>query len=275
MKVILFFLLTVVSGVCHSQHWFLRVKPMIGTPIASFQRFDKVVYDPVINYSNGYKPSNISITDNVELRLQYNIELFADFYQINAKWKIGAGFGVYNGARAFLNVNANEQNSKLLWQDRIILGNAQNTASGSTGPVDFNLYSLVTRKIDVKINGRENMEHYLSIGAGFTKNKKNDRSWYNEGFWIQETYKSHNYFPFLLLRYELEFLTKKGKNLFNCSITYQQGIFKVTKFTHFDIYDQGPFEYQQSNTRGSSIGVSINKPFYIKRPTQLKKNENI
>jgi hypothetical protein len=271
MKVVLISLLSVVSGVCHSQHWFLRVKPMIGTPIASFQRFDKVVYDPVINYSNGNKPSNISITDNVELRLQYNIELFADFYQINPKWKIGAGFGVYNGARAFLKVNSNEQNSKQIWLDEIVLGNAQNASSGSIGPVDFNMYSLVTRNIEAKINGRENLEYYLSIGAGFTKNKKNDRSWENEGIWIYETYKSHNYFPFLLLRYELEFLTKKGGNLFNCSITYQQGIYKVGKFTHFDIYDQGSFEYQQSNSRGSSIGVSISKPFYLKRPKQLTK----
>ena len=133
------------------------------------------------------------------------------------------------------------------------------------------MYSLVTRKIEAKINGRENLEHYLSIGAGFTKNKKNDRSWESSGLWVYETYKSHNHFPFLLLRYELEFLTKKSKNLFNCSITYQQGIFKVTKLTHFDIYDQGPFEYQQSNTRGSSIGVSISKPFYLKRPKQLTK----
>lgn len=268
MKVILIFILSVVSGVCHSQQWFFRVKPMIGTPIASFQRFDKVVYDAEINYSNGNKPSNISITDNVLLRLQYNLELFADFYQINPNWKIGAGFGVYNGSSIFLRADYIEQNSKLIWLDVIDLGNGKNSVFSFAGPVDFNMYSLFTRKIDSKINGRENLEHYLSIGAGFTKNKKNDRSWESSGLWILETYKSHNHFPFLLLRYELEFLTKKGGNLFNCSITYQQGIYKVAKLSHYDIYDQGPFDYQQSNTRSSSIGVSISKPFYIKRPAK-------
>jgi hypothetical protein len=244
---------------------------MIGTPIASFQWFDKLVYDPVINLSNGNKPSAISIMDNLELRLQYNLEVFADFYQISPNWKVGAGFGVYNGARSFLKVNYNEQNSKLIWEDKIILGNAINAHSLSTGPVDFNCYSLITKKIVAQINESKNVINYLSIGTGFTKNKKFDGTWesYPDGLFVYESYKSHNYFPFLLLRYELEFLSKKEKNLFNCSITYQQGIYKVGKLTHYDIYDQGTFDYQQTNTRGSSVGVSISKPFNIKRPAKI------
>ena len=205
-KLLLVLLISVVSGFCHSQHWFLRIKPMVGTPVASFQRFDKVVYDPVIDYSNGYKPSNISIVDNVELRLQYNLELFADFYQINSNWHIGAGFGLYNGSRSFLKVDYNQQNSVSVWEDHIILGNSSNAASGSIGPVDFNMYALATRRVQAEINGKSRIHQFISIGAGFTENKKNDRSWIfiPEGLFIYETYKSHNYFPFLLLRYEID-----------------------------------------------------------------------
>jgi hypothetical protein len=275
MKVTLIFILSVVSGVCHSQQWFLRVKPMIGTPIASFQRFDTVVYDPIINYSNGIKPSNISITDNVELRLQYNLELFADFYQINPNWKIGAGFGVYNGSRVFLKSQNIEQNSHLVWQDNIILGNAQNSKHVTSGPVDFNTYVMATRDLPFQLNEKKQINQFISFGVGFTKNKKSDITIDDPGWglYVIESYKKHFFFPFLMFRYEFEFLTKSGKNLLNCSLTYQQGVFNVQKFTNYDIYNFGTYEYQQSKSRGSSIGVSISKPFYIKSPNQLTKDK--
>lgn len=271
MKSIFIFLLSVVSGVCYSQQWFFRVKPMIGTPVASFQRFEKVVYDPIITYSNGIKPSYVSLIDNVYLHLQYNLELFADFYQINPKWNIGVGFGVYNGSRAFLKTSNSEISQHLLYDEDIYEINGLSSFTYITGPVDFNSYFLLTRKTKVKLKNHENSSHDFSFGAGFTKNKKSDGS-YNDSYFgllVNETFKSHNYLPFLLLRYELEFLTTKGKNLFNCSITYQQGIFKESKLTHYDIYNNGPFDYQQSFTRGSSIGVSISKPFQIKHSKQF------
>jgi hypothetical protein len=248
---------------------------MIGTPIASFQRFDKVVYDPVINYSNGNKPSNISITDNVELRLQYNLELFSDFYQINPNWKIGAGFGVYNGSRVFLKSQNIEQNSHLVWQDNIILGNAQNSKHVTSGPVDFNTYVMATRDLPFQLNEKKQINQFISFGVGFTKNKKSDITIDDPGWglYVIESYKKHFFFPFLMFRYEFEFLTKSGKNLLNCSLTYQQGVFNVQKFTNYDIYNFGTYEYQQSKSRGSSIGVSISKPFYIKSPNQLTKDK--
>lgn len=270
------FAIFVVSGVCHSQHWLLRVKPIIGTPLASFQRFDKVVYDPVINYSNGYKPISFLFTDNVKLRLQYNLELFADVYELNPNWRVGAGFGVYNGGVAFLSVESGQQNSKYVTDNEIILGNSIDKFRSTIGPVDFNMYTLATRKLNFEINKKDNVLQFISLGAGFTKNKKNDRTWiWNPvGLFVSETYKSHNYFPFLLLRYELEFINKKGKNLFSCALNYQQGIFKKAKFTHYDIYNAGSFDYQSTITRGSSIGVSINKPFYLKRKKTTKTSTN-
>lgn len=267
MKACLFFIVAVVSGVCHSQQWFFRVKPIIGTPVASFQRYDKAVYDPIFTYSNGIKPSYASLTDNVYFHLQYNLELFADFYQINSNWNIGAGFGVYNGARVFLKATNSEIKQPLVNDDEIFEVNGLSSFTSINGPVDFNTYFLLNRKTKVKLKNHQNSAHNFSFGAGFTKNKKNDHAVDDSyfGLWVYETYKSHNYFPFLLFRYELEFLSKKGDNLFNISINYQQGIYKIVKFTHYDIYNNGPFDYQQSFSRGSSIGVSISKPFYIKR----------
>lgn len=267
MKACLFFIVAVVSGVCHSQQWFFRVKPIIGTTVASFQRFDKAVYDPIITYSNGIKPSYASLTDNVYFHLQYNLELFADFYQINSNWNIGTGFGVYNGARVFLKATNSEIKQPLVNDDEIFEVNGLSSFTSINGPVDFNTYFLLTRKTKVKLKNHLNSAHNFSFGAGFTKNKKNDGAVDDPyfGLWVYETYKSHNYFPFLLFRYELAFLSKKGDNLFNISINYQQGIYKIVKFTHYDIYNNGPFDYQQSFSRGSSIGVSISKPFYIKR----------
>jgi hypothetical protein len=267
MKEILCLFLCVVSGFCYSQHWFFCVKPILGTPIASFQRFDKVVYDSEINYSNGAKPSTISFSDNIKLNLQYNIDLFADFYRINPKWKIGAGIGVYNGQRVFLKSQYIEQTSQQVWNNEIILGNAQQSHSASLGFVDFNTYALATRRLNYSINANKNMIQSISLGGGFAKNKKNDMTLdiYYWGLFVFETYKSHNYFPFFLFRYEFEFLTPKGKSLFNCSVSYQQGIFKVAQLTHYDIYNSGTFDYQRAFTRGSSLGVSISKPFNLKQ----------
>lgn len=271
MKVCLIFILTVVNGVCLSQQWFFRVKPIIGTPVASFQRFDKAVYDPIFTYSNGIKPSYASLTDNVYFHLQYNLELFADFYQINSNWNIGAGFGVYNGARVFLKASNSEFKQPLVIDEEIFEINYLSSFTSVRGPVDFNTYFLLTRKIKVKQKNHQNSAHNFSLGSGFTKNKKSDYTIDDPyfGLWVYETYKSHNYFPFLLFRYELAFLSKTGNNLFNISINYQQGIYKTVKFTHYDIYNNGPIDYQQSFTRGSSVGVSISKPFYLKRPKQI------
>jgi hypothetical protein len=268
MKACLFFILTFVSGVSYSQKWFFRVKPITGSPLASFQRFEKAVYDPIITYSNGIKPSYASLMDNVYLRLQYNLELFADFYQINPKWNIGVGFGVYNGARTFLKTSYSEIPQHIVIDEEIFEVNGLSSFTSINGPVDFNTYFLLTRKTKVKLKNHQNSAHNFSFGAGFTKNKKNDHAVNDTyfGLWVYETYKSHNYFPFLLFRYELAFLSKTGNNLFNISINYQQGIYKIVKFTHYDIYNNGPIDYQQSFSRGSSIGVSISKPFYIKRP---------
>jgi hypothetical protein len=244
-----------------------RLKPIVGSPILSFQHFEKVVYDPVVNFSNGAKPGNNSFMDNVLLKGGYNFDLYADIYDWNSKWSFGIGIGEYGGSRTFIKLNSEQQNSKSVYGNQISMGNSSNSAATMIGPVDFNTYISLTRSLNVRINNTNYINHFVSFGLGFTKNKKVSISSEDEwGTVSYETYNSRNFFPFLLFRYEMEFLSKKGKNLFNLIASYQQGVFKVAQLSWVDTYNVGTYYSQQAHFRGSSISLGISKPFYIKRP---------
>ncbi len=257
----------VVSSLCYSQHWFLRAKPILGSNFLSFQRFEKAVYDNEINYHNGFKPVNNRFFDNVLFKPDYDLELILDFYEINEKWRIGLGCKVYLGSRMFLSADESQNNRAFVNRNIIDLGNSSYTIDFDIGPVDFNIYALATRKLNFLVNNKKNILHFFSLGIGFTKNKINffEGIYYPQGKFVYESFKRFNNFPFMVLKNEFEFLNKGGLNFCTLAFNYQQGIFKVARLSHYDIFDAGPLDYQSAFTRGSALSVQISKPFYIKK----------
>lgn len=254
------------SSICYSQNWIFRIKPLVGSPILSFQKFNSVILDNQIIYSNGNKPANFLFSDNAKIQPAFNLELYAEIYQINKKILIGSGFGFYNGGRVFLKVASLQNNSIYTAENQIIMGNGNYFGSSTIGFNDFNFYLLGSYDPDIKINSNSQNRSLLSMGFGVTNNKKNDRSWITPiGVFEFETFKRHSLLPFLLFRYELELVNKNGKNIFNCYLNYQQGIFNFAKLTLTDVYDLGPFSSQVATSRGTSIGIGLTKPINCSR----------
>jgi hypothetical protein len=133
------------------------------------------------------------------------------------------------------------------------------------GPMDFQIFSLFSKDLEIQMNKKTNQLHTFSFGLGAT-NMKASYDYLQESLLGRITYKkytSHNILPFCLLRYEVLFRTKQKKNLFSLALSYQQGFFKVDRIEMIDIYDIGPYYSQAAVSRGSSLYLSLSRPFTI------------
>ena len=276
-----FIIILFVSSFCYSQHWMLTLHPYIGGPSLSTQRMEKVVMDENLVFSNGHNTEAYSFSDNVSLSGQYNLSLLANVYRFKNNWRLGVGFGVYNGSRAFLKAAAYNASNELsdneydLYGENILYQNTTYERLIEMGPVDFQIFSLLSKDLEYQLNTRTNQLHSFSFGLGVT-NMKASYDQYIENLLGKITYKkytSHNILPFCLLRYEVLFRTKQKKNLFSLALSYQQGFFKVDRMEMIDIYDIGPYYSQAAVSRGSSLYLSLSRPFTI-YSSEKKSNSN-
>jgi hypothetical protein len=125
----------------------------------------------------------------------------------------------------------------------------------------------------------KNAKHFLTFGAGYIKSNKDistgkvgiitDQKNYNYSI---DTYYKHSVMPYLLLRFETSFLTrKKNKVICNVALTYFQGFFKSTVLNYYDAYLISSIQTASIGTRNSSLALSMSKPITIISPIKKTK----
>lgn len=265
----LFFIL-VVSSHCYSQQWMLTLRPYVGGPTLSTQK-NKIVMDNNVNFSNFMNVAAYSFTDNLSLSWEYNWSLLVDIYRFKNNWRLGLGFSVYGGSQTFLKAEAFDAytwmpNQHTLYGNNIVYSNSHYENLIAIGPLDFEVFALFSKDLNIELNTRINQVHSFSLGFGATNMKASyDMEEYNLnlGKTTYKKYTSHKILPFSLLRYEVLFLSRKKKNLFSLALTYQQGFFKVARMEMLDVYNVGPYTSQSATSRGSSFYLSLSRPFSI------------
>jgi hypothetical protein len=139
--------------------------------------------------------------------------------------------------------------------------------SNTIGFADVNFYALVSYKAPIVINQKVRNNSLVSVGMGIAKNSRGF-GWATNmaGRFDFSTFEKHDYFPFLIVRYDYEFVNKKGKNIFNCYLNYQQGIFKRGQLIYTDEGNVGPIASQVATSRGSNLAIGITRPIRCIKP---------
>lgn len=254
------------SSICYSQNWILKFKPMLSSSILSFQKFQGITYDQQISGWNGYQPQGSSLNGNMFLNTSFCSDIYMEFYKINDKINLGGGIGLYTGGGVFLRAAHTQMNSIYTNADFIYTGNASKSGSSYSGSIHINYYVASTFRTSWMVNSNKQNISWLTFGFGIAHNNMLDGFSTNDsGRFDYVTFKNHAYLPFLLFRFEYEFRGKKGKNICNIFLNYQQGIFKAATLTHTDTKNLGPFDTQSAITRNSSLGLGITKPIKISK----------
>lgn len=239
----------------------------------SFQRMRVIELDENLVNVSGTRPASASLYDNILLnKIDFsNFDLMIDFLKLKNNWVIGTGIGLYNGGRTFLKSESIENSNSQpdIFLDAIYLGNYGYSKKWVQGPTDFMFYGMASKQVPITVNNQRQISQYFGFGLGFTKNKKSSDMAIDEyGTISYEPYLRYSLFPFIMLNYEFEVVSKRGGNLFNLNIFYNQGILKVGKLIWIDTFQSGIFSKQESITRGSSLGLSISKSITLKLKTK-------
>jgi|688.fasta_scaffold52415_2 hypothetical protein len=281
-----------------AQKWILRLKPSYGLSVLNFQENATFTYDDQFN-NTGFELKNPGISDRakwgiVDRNFGPNLEFTLDFYE-TPKWIFGIGRGIYSGGGIQLLLQGNQANVNdfTIFPDNIIgAGYGIVNQSLLQIPPQESIYAsfytdqfigtmnfaYASRKLNITMN-QWNAKHYLMFGAGYIKSNK-DISTGKVGIiteqsnnnYSRDTYYKHSFMPYLLLRFETSFLTrKKNKVICNVALTYFQGFFKSTVLNYYDAYSISSIQTASIGTRNSSLALSLNKPITIISPIKKSK----
>jgi hypothetical protein len=281
-----------------AQKWILRLKPSYGLSVLNFQDNASITYDDQFN-NTGFELKNPGISDRakwgiVDRNFGPNLEFTLDFYETQ-KWIFGIGRGFYAGGGIQLLLQGNQPyvNDFIIFPDNIIAVGygiekpnllqippqqsleTRFYTSQFTGIMNF---AYASRKLNISMNYR-NAKHFLTFGAGYIKSNKDistgkvgiitEQKNYNYSI---DTYYKHSVMPYLLLRFETSFFTrKKNKVVCNVALTYFQGFFKSTVLNYYDAYLISSIQTASIGTRNSSLSLSLSKPITIISPIKKTK----
>ncbi len=281
-----------------AQKWILRLKPSYGLSVLNFQDNASITYDDQFN-NTGFELKNPGISDRakwgiVDRNFGPNLEFTLDFYETQ-KWIFGIGRGFYAGGGIQLLLQGNQANLNefYIFPDNVIAaGYGIEKPSLLQIPPQQSFYSsfytyqftgimnftYASRKLNISMNYR-NAKHFLTFGAGYIKSNKDistgkvgiitEQKNYNYSI---DTYYKHSVMPYLLLRFETSFLTrKKNKAICNVALTYFQGFFKSTVLNYYDVDNISSIQTASIGTRNSSLALSLSKPITIISPIKKSK----
>lgn len=95
----------------------------------------------------------------------------------------------------------------------------------------------------------------------------------HNGYQVITDRQVNRFYPSLLLKYELEFRTKKGRNILGLNISYNQGLMTVYEHSVTASMTTGESFTSLSKSRGSGFRVGISKSFNLKGRAEFEKTE--
>ena len=264
------------SSFCYSQNWVFRwTSTFKPTSIGFYQSS----YKSVSNEYFFFKSEQESAISNITSDVWSTFDHFIDVYELNEKWLFGFGFGS-NVSFSYISAHVQSYNMESGEESISIDGDGYGQTTGFfVWPKKFSL----SAKYQLQAI-RPRVSHSLAGHLDFLYNDV-------EGDYDGPYYRSYQpaewYYVDIIddaysrgigkgrvslglsFRYEIEFLTKKNKNLINLNFTYAQGFMKnyaSRKFEAHGINGYGatasgevPYMLAETTSRGSNFSIGISK----------------
>ncbi|MCC5923803.1 MAG: hypothetical protein JJT77_08460 [Crocinitomicaceae bacterium] len=265
------------SSLSYSQNWVFRWTSTFKPTSVGFTHSS---YESVSNEFFFFSPEQNSAFSGAVTDVWSTFDHFIDIYELNEKWLFGFGFGrnvyftdVYASVISY-NLNQGSQ----INQSLNFVGRGEGDGR-FVAPLKFSL----SAKRELKAF-RSRINQSIAFHLDFLYNNTYGEylgpqsqvipvaDWY----YIEITTDSYAKGLFggrlssgVSLRYEIEFLTKKRKNLLNLNFTYAQGFNRDYASIRFDAYgldgygatdnEEIPYMLTESFSRGSNFSIGISK----------------